>query len=59
MAAPEDKPEIAKLRGDIEIPTALIQNVSHAQKTPMMTFVCVRAIQAYCFIGTFTQTFRK
>ena len=28
MAAPEDKPEIAKLRDEIEIPTSLIPRVS-------------------------------
>lgn len=28
MAAPEDQPEIAKLRDNIEIPTALIQQVN-------------------------------
>ncbi len=30
MAAPEDHPEIAKLREDITIPTALIRRVSNA-----------------------------
>jgi len=34
MAAPEDHPEIAKLREDITIPTALIRRVNFTTPTP-------------------------
>ena len=37
MAAPEDKPEIAKLRDEIEIPTSLIPRVSLPKRNTSMS----------------------
>ena len=42
MAAPEDRPEIAKLKDDITIPTALVQLVRLAQRAVLFV-VCAAA----------------
>ena len=46
MAVPEDRPEIAALKNDITIPTALITQVAESALANLEFFCCISILDA-------------